>query len=65
MPNYLRKSTNFKIEAKKILNLVYLFSTIFSAYYFLKVYLLHFSKIEIQKESQNEIFNLLFCEDTF
>jgi hypothetical protein len=23
MPNYLRKSTNFKIEAKKILNLVY------------------------------------------
>jgi hypothetical protein len=24
MPNYLRKNTNFKIEAKKILNLVYL-----------------------------------------
>ena len=24
MPNYLRKSTNFKIEAKKILILVYL-----------------------------------------
>ena len=27
MPNYLRKSTNFKIEAKKILILVYLFGT--------------------------------------
>jgi hypothetical protein len=24
MPNYLRKSTNFKIEAKKLLILVYL-----------------------------------------
>ncbi len=28
MPNYLRKSTNFKIEAKKILILVYLYVSV-------------------------------------
>jgi hypothetical protein len=30
-----------------------IFNTIFSAYYFLKVQLHHFSKIKSQKESQN------------
>ncbi len=38
--------------------------TIFSAYYFLKVYLHHFSKIESQKESQNrrnQGFSYFFC----
>jgi hypothetical protein len=29
------------------------FNTIFSAYYFLKLHLHHFSKIKSQKESQN------------
>jgi hypothetical protein len=39
-------------------------NTIFSAYYFLKVHLLHFSKIKIQKESQNrrnQGFSYNFC----
>jgi hypothetical protein len=30
-------------------------NTIFSAYYFLKVHLHHFSKIKSQKESQNTV----------
>jgi hypothetical protein len=30
-----------------------IFNTVFSAYYFLKVHLYHFSKIKSQKESQN------------
>jgi hypothetical protein len=32
-----------------------IFNTIFSAFYFLKVHLHHFSKIKSQKESQNSI----------
>jgi hypothetical protein len=39
----------FVIDASKKL----IFNTIFSAYYFLKVHLHHFSKIKSQKESQN------------
>jgi hypothetical protein len=40
------------------------FNTIFSAYYFLKVHLHHFSKIKSQKESQKESrFFLLFLHD--
>jgi hypothetical protein len=42
-----------------------IFNTIFSAYYFLKVHLHHFSKIKSQKESQNrrnQVF-LLFLHD--
>ncbi len=41
-----------------------IFNTIFSAYYFLKVHLHHFSKIKIQKESQNirnQGFSYYFC----
>jgi hypothetical protein len=39
----------FVIDLQEKLNL----NTIFSAYYFVKVYLHHFSKIKGQKESQN------------
>jgi hypothetical protein len=41
-----------------------IFNTIFSAYYFLKVHLHHFSKIKRQKESQNrrnQGFSYYFC----
>jgi hypothetical protein len=41
-----------------------IFNTIFSAYYFLKVHLHHFSKIKSQKESQNrrnQGFSYNFC----
>ena len=41
-----------------------IFNTIFSAYYFLKVHLHHFSKIKSQKESQNsrnQGFSYYFC----
>ncbi len=47
-------------DASKKLN----FNTIFSAYYFLKVHLHHFSKIKSQKESQNsrnQGFSYNFC----
>jgi hypothetical protein len=44
----LFSSLTFKIPAQKKI-----FDTIFSAYYFLKVHLRHFSKINSQKESQN------------
>jgi hypothetical protein len=47
-------------DASKIL----IFNTIFSAYYFLKVNLHHFSKIKSQKESQNsrnQGFSYYFC----
>jgi hypothetical protein len=42
----------------------YFFNTIFSAYYFLKLHLHHFSKIKSQKESQNgrnQGFSYYFC----
>jgi hypothetical protein len=41
-----------------------IFNTIFSAYYFLKVHLHHFSKIKSQKESKkrrNQGFSYYFC----
>ncbi len=41
-----------------------IFNTIFSAYYFLKIHLHHFSKIKSQKESQNrgnQGFSYYFC----
>jgi hypothetical protein len=41
-----------------------IFNTSFSAYYFLKVHLHHFSKIKSQKESQNrrnQGFSYYFC----
>jgi hypothetical protein len=41
-----------------------IFNTIFSAYYFLKVHLHHFSKVKSQKESQNrrnQGFSYYFC----
>jgi len=41
-----------------------IFNTIFSAYYFLKVHFHNFSKIKIQKESQNlknQGFSYYFC----
>ena len=41
-----------------------IYNIIFSAYYFLKVYLHHFSKIKSQKESQsrrNQGFSYYFC----
>jgi hypothetical protein len=41
-----------------------IFTTIFSAYYFLKVHFHHFSKIKSQKESQNsrnQGFSYYFC----
>ncbi len=44
----LFSSLTFKMPAKNKF-----FNTIFSAYDFLKLYLHHFSKIKIQKESQN------------
>ncbi len=47
-------------DASKIL----IFNTIFSAYYFLKVHLHHFSKIKRQKESQNGMnqgFSYYYC----
>jgi hypothetical protein len=43
-----------------------IFNKIFSAYYFLKVHLHHFSKIKSQKESQNrrnQGFFLLYLHD--
>jgi hypothetical protein len=39
---------DFQDASKKLI-----FNTIFSAYYFLKVHLHHFSKIKSQKEPQN------------
>jgi hypothetical protein len=44
----LFSSLTFKMPAKN-----YFFNTIFSAYYFLKLHLHHFSKIKSKKESQN------------
>ncbi len=55
----LFSSLTFKMPAKKLI-----FNTIFSAYYFLKVHLHHFSKIKSQKESQNrrnQGFSYYFC----
>jgi hypothetical protein len=52
-------SLNFKMPVKKKF-----ICTIFSAYYFLKLHLHHFSKIESQKESQNsrnQGFSYYFC----
>jgi hypothetical protein len=52
-------SLNFKMQTKNLF-----FKTIFSAYYFLKVHLHHFSKIKSQKESQNsrnQSFSYYFC----
>jgi hypothetical protein len=52
-------SLTFNMPAKKLI-----FNTIFSAYYFLKVHLHHFSKIKSQKESQNirnQGFSYYFC----
>ncbi len=49
----------FKMPTKKLI-----FNKKFSAYYFLKVYLHHFSKIKSQKESQNKRyqgFSYYFC----
>jgi hypothetical protein len=50
---------DFQDASKKLI-----FNTIFSAYYFLKVHLHHFSKIKCQKESQksrNQGFSYYFC----
>ena len=44
----LFSTLTFKMTAKNLF-----FNTIFSAYYFLKLILHHFSKIKSQKESQN------------
>jgi hypothetical protein len=55
----LFSSLTFKMPAKN-----YFFNTIFSAYDFLKLHLHHFSKIKIQKESQNsrnQGFSYNFC----
>ncbi len=55
----LFSSLTFKMPAKN-----QFFNTIFSAYYFLKVHLHHFSKIKSQKESQNsrnQGFSSYFC----
>ncbi len=55
----LFSSLTFKMPAKKLI-----FSLIFSAYYFLKVHLHHFSKIKSQKGSQNsrnQGFSYYFC----
>ncbi len=55
----LFSSLTFKMPAKKLF-----FNTIFSAYYFLKVHLHHFSKIKCQKYSQNsrnQGFSYYFC----
>ncbi len=54
----LFSSLTFKMPAKN------LFVTLFSAYYFLKVHLQHFSKIKSQQESQNrrnQGFSYYFC----
>jgi hypothetical protein len=55
----LFSSLTFNMPAKN-----YFFITIFSAYYFLKLHLHHFSKINSQKESQNsrnQGFYYYFC----
>ncbi len=55
----LFSSLTFKMPAKNLF-----FSIIFSAYYFLKVHLHHFSKIKSQKEpqnSRNQGFSYYFC----
>ncbi len=55
----LFSSLTFKMPAENKI-----FNTIFSAYYFLKVQLHHFSKIKSQKESQNsrnQGFSYYFC----
>ncbi len=55
----LFSSLTFRMPAKNKF-----FNTIFSAYYFLKVHLHHFSKIKSQKESQNsrnQGFSYYFC----
>jgi hypothetical protein len=55
----LFSSLTFKMPGKKLI-----FNKIFSAYYFLKVHLHHFSKIKSQKESQNrrnQGFSYYFC----
>jgi hypothetical protein len=55
----LFSSLTFKMPAKKLI-----FNTFFSAYYFLKVHLHHFSKIKSPKESQNrrnQGFSYYFC----
>ncbi len=55
----LFSSLAFNMPAKKLI-----LNTIFSAYYFLKVHLHHFSKIKSQKESQNirnQSFSYYFC----
>ncbi len=52
-------SLTFKMPAKNLF-----FNTIFSAYYFLKLHLHHFSKINSKKESQNsknQGFSYYFC----
>ncbi len=51
-------------QKNNFLKLFFNFDTIFSAYYFLKVHLHHFSKIKSQKESQNsrnQGFSYYFC----
>jgi hypothetical protein len=58
-PNLLYSSLTFKMPAR-----FWFFNAIFSAYDFLKLHLHHFSKIQNQKESQNnrnQGFFLLFC----
>ncbi len=55
----LFSSLTFKMQEKKLF-----LCTIFSAYYFLKVHLHHFSKIKSKKESQNsknQSFSYYFC----
>ncbi len=55
----LFSSLTFKMPAKNKF-----FNTIFSAYYFLKLHLHHYSKIKSQKESQNSrnpCFSYYFC----
>ncbi len=55
----LFSSLTFKMPAKNLF-----FNTIFSAYDFLKLHLHHFSKIKMQKESQNrknQGFSYYFC----
>ncbi len=56
----LFSSLTFNLPAKNL----FFFNTIFSAHYFLKVHLHHFSKIKSQKESQNirnQGFSYYFC----
>ncbi len=68
----LTNGSGFRIRihpAISVINLQYaskklIFNTFFSAYYFLKVHLHHFSKIKSQKESQNrrnQGFSYYFC----